>query len=392
MVGTGADNRFPTGTTTTSIRCLVRGEDGRVVEVDQLPTARSETGWQWFDVELVTGATDELTELARRLNFDALSIHDAIHEHDLPKVDDFGAHLVAVLHGLAEHAIEIHEIDCFLATGVLLTVRTRPSAALSSLWDGVQNHPELARGGSAELLGRLADVLTRRLLSVVDAFDDQVDELSQRALAADASVIGDVSVIGRQISLVRRSVHPQREMLDVLRRSSSSLIGHAGRRRFSDVFDVAVRASSELDAARAALVATLEIYRGSEARRATEVTKVLTIYAAIMLPLSLIAGIFGMNHSNLPGIRSPWGWPLVAGVMVLVAAVSLGMFIALGWIRRPSGHKAGLTLGRGLVEAARAPVHIAGALYTLSTMPLSTDTRPDDPGSAGKVETEPTDR
>lgn len=73
------------------------------------------------------------------------------------------------------------------------------------------------------------------------------------------------------------------------------MINDAARRRFSDVFDVAIRTGHGLDTARSALSETLDAYRGAEARRATEVNRVLTIYAAIMLPLSLVAGFFGMN-------------------------------------------------------------------------------------------------
>ncbi len=186
-------------------------------------------------------------------------------------------------------------------------------------------------------------------------------------------------------------MHPQREALDVLRKSDSPLLGASGRRWLSDAFDVAVRAAVELDGARAALAETLDAYRGAEAREATNVTKVLTVYAAIMLPLSLVAGFFGMNFTNLPGIAARSGWVIVTIGMVTVAVLSLGIFVALEWIRRPSGRQAGVALGRGLIEAAKAPVHIGGALYEVSAMPLRTisgrrrspkgTNRPDEAGS-----------
>ena len=128
------------------------------------------------------------------------------------------------------------------------------------------------------------------------------------------------------------------------------MITDSAQRRFSDVFDVAPRAAAGLDAARTALAETLDAYSGAEARQATEVTKVLTVYAAVMLPLSLIAGFFGMNHSNIPTFQSRWGWVVVAGITIPVAAVSIGVFVSEGWVRRPSGRRAGATLGRGLLE------------------------------------------
>ena len=96
----------------------------------------------------------------------------------------------------------------------------------------------------------------------------------------------------------------------------------------------------------------------------------LTVYAAIMLPLSLIAGIFGMNFVNLPWLQRSWGWVAVAATMIVIAVVSLGVFVSLGWIRRPSSKRAGQVLGRGLLEATRAPVQIVGAVVEASAMPL----------------------
>ncbi len=136
---------------------------------------------------------------------------------------------------------------------------------------------------------------------------------------------------------------------------------------------MASRTASGLDAARAALSETLDAYRGAEARQATEVTKVLTVYAAVMLPLSLIAGFFGMNHTNLPDDRLRVG--VVGGRRTDDAGRG-------GVDRRVRDRRVGATTIRadergrrwvaGLLEAARAPVQVAGAVYEISSLPLRT--------------------
>src|SRR5690606_9036020 len=131
--------------------------------------------------------------------------------------------------------------------------------------------------------------------TVVDACEDSVEELTTKALTTHPHLVGDLTALRRDLARVRRAVLPQREMLDLLRRTESELVSDSGRRRFSDVFDVAERVAHGLDAARSVLSETLEAYRGAEAKHATEVSKVLTVYAAVMLPLSLVAGFFGMN-------------------------------------------------------------------------------------------------
>ena len=326
--------------------------------------------WVWMDMVVEGGDTDELLAIATGLQLDAVSVRDAVDDVDLPKVDDFGHHLLVVFHGLRDDRVETYEVDCFITDRYLVTVHDAPSPAIDALWARLVQSPELAAGTVDELVARLADVLTRRLLSVLDAFDDEVDHLISAALAADPELLVNWMAIRTDVATVRRVVHPQREALDVLRHSSSPLVTDAGRRRFADVFDVAARTAAGLDAARGALAEILDAYRGAEARQATDVTKVLTIYAAIMLPLSLVAGFFGMNFTNLPGIRNDSGWVMVTVAMFAIAALSLGVFVALGWMRRPSGIEAGAALGRGLSEAARVPAQIVGAAYEISTTPL----------------------
>lgn len=326
--------------------------------------------WSWIDLEVDDPVETELSDIATRLELDPLAIRDAVDEYDLPKVDDFGHNLLVVLHGLRDDVVDTYEVDCFLTADSLVTVHSPGAPALDALWDQAQHSPQLASGGPDQLLARLADVLTRRLLAVMDLFDDRSEDLIGLALAADPGLLGELTAIRTDVSTIRRVVHPQRETLDLLRQDTTPLISSSARRRFSDVFDVANRAVQGLDNARAVLAETLDAYRGAEARRATDVTKVLTIYAAIMLPLSLVTGFFGMNFSNLPGISSESGWIVVTVAMIVIATVSLGIFISAGWIKRPSGRQAGRTVGLGLIEAARAPVHVGGAVYEITTMPL----------------------
>ncbi len=351
------------------IRALHFGVDECAVAVEP-PRTPPATGWVWIDVTAGPDDADELAVLAEELGLDALAVRDTVQDVDLPKVDDFGSSVHVVLHALGKERIETFELGCFLSEGCLVTIHDQRSPSIDALWDGARRRPELAGGGTDEALARLADVATRRLVLVLDVFEDRNEELIELALRADAGFLAEITAVRADLAALRRSVHPQREALDVLRRSTSPLVSGSGRRRFSDVFDTASRASQGVDGARTALAETLDAYRGAEARKATDVTKVLTVYAAIMLPLTLIVGYFGMNFADLPLLDSRAGWIAVTALMALVAVVSLGVFVALGWTRRPSGRTAGALLGRGLVEATRAPVQLVGAVFEISTMPL----------------------
>jgi len=362
-------------------------EPGRCADAVEPSAGLPDAGWVWIDITAGRDDHDELADLAEQLGLDTLAVRDTVEDIDLPKVDDFGTFMLVVLHALSEDRIETYELDCFLSERRLVTIHEQRSPSVDVLWDGVLDRPELASGGPDEALARLADVATRRLVCVLDVFDDRNDELIERALTADADFLMEITAVRADLAELRRAVHPQREALDILRHSISSLISDGGRRRFSDVFDTASRAAQGVDGARTALAETLDAYRGAEARQATEVTKVLTVYAAIMLPLSLVAGFFGMNFVDLPLLASPTGWLIVTGFMAFIAFLSLGVFVSLGWTRRTSGRSAGAILGRGLVEAARTPAQLVGAVFEISTMPMRSVA-----GSVtGALRTKPTD-
>jgi magnesium transporter len=328
----------------------------------------------WIDVMAGEEDLPTLIELARRAGLDLLAVRDAVLDFDMPKVDDFGSHMLIVLHAINARSVSTYEIDTFLTARHLITIRSTVSEPIDALWAQAQTRSDIGRLRIDELATVLADLTTRSLLAVLEAFDNRVEELNSKALGADATLLEDLTAVRTDLTGVRRVVHPLRETLDVLRHSSSELVTESGRRRFSDVFDVASRLADGLDEARAALAETLDAYRGAEARQATEVSKVLTVYAAIMLPLSLIAGFFGMNFTNLPWTQQSWGWVLVTAIMLIVAVVSLGMFISLGWVRRPSGRRAGRAIGQGLLEATKTPVHIVGAVFEMSAMPIRATT------------------
>lgn len=333
-------------------------------------------GWHWIDALTSVGDAEEFYRSIPGLDrLDELALNGALHEVDLPKFDDFGDHVLIVLHGLDRDDVEICEIDCFVSAGRLLTVHSEESAALDAVLEELRSGRAVLPAAPMDLVASIADVVSRRHMRVVDLFDERADELMIRALEADTRVLADVAAIRGDLSEIRRSILPQRETIDELRHTKSALMTDAARRRFADAFDVTMRTTAGLDSARTALSETMDAYRGSEARRATDVSRVLTIYAAIMLPLSLVVGFFGMNHQNLPLIRSQWGWLAASGIMVAITAVSLGIFASVGWISMPSSRRAAAKVGRGLTDAVIAPVHAVGSLLTVTSRPLRSQRR-----------------
>ncbi|GEM_PF-596367 len=362
---------FP-GTSGTSFDAVRSGDvAGSGLENRQTTCSPETDSWAWVDIE-IGEESEAVLALGERLGFDPLTVRDAVDDLDYPKVDDFGDHLFVVLHGLIEEKGQVAtvELDCFLRSGVLVTMHYGSLAGVDWLWDAVQQSADLCAGGSDALLARLADTVCRRFVPMVEELDRRVDELADLALVAEPSVLADLVAVRGDVAIMRRAMQPQREVFDELRRSPMLLLDPDAIRRFSDVFDLADRIVRSLDSSRFMLSETLESYRSAAAQQMTEVTKVLALYATIMMPLTLIVGFFGMNHENLPSLHTSWGWIAVTASMTVVTGFSVGMFIRIGWMRALPLRSATTTVGRGLASTLKAPIVVAGALYTAASRPL----------------------
>ena len=319
-------------------------------------SAASGADWVWIDADASNSA--ELVELGEQLGLDRLAMFDAVSDVDLSKVDDFGEHLLIVLHGLSEDStdeIRTYELDMFLTTDVLITVRSGTSRTIDHLWQDIRHNHELSDAGPDVLAARISSAIMKRWASIVTSFDEQLDDLIERAFEADKTVLRDVTFLRTELSTIRRTLRPQLETLAELRTTSSPLIGQRSQRRYADAFDTSTRIEHAIEGVRAELLAALDAYRGAEARTATEISRVLTIYAAILLPLSFIVGFFGMNVPNLPGSETPSAWLWIVAAMVLITAISLSIFAKAGWIRLRSPARPS-TFARRTLELARRPV------------------------------------
>ncbi len=339
-------------------RILVRGQGESSLRAQQYEDleAHLEAGaFVWLDI--AQRDPDELDELGERFGFDPAAIEDVLDVEQLPKFDSYGDHLFVVLHALttAEDRLDTHEVDCFLQPNLLVTVRTERIAGLEWLWNAVQAHPHMAEHGSDELFAQLAEVIGRRYIEVIDAVETRADALADDALSAEPNVLAEVQLLKREEATIRRVLRPQRLVIGALRSNTAGFFTGDSLKLLTDAYDVHNLVVESLESTRGLLTDTLDTYRGAAAERQAHAATMLTVYAAILLPLTLITGWYGMNVSNLPGSQAKWGWLIVTGLMMLFAVVSWLIFVKVGMIRKPR-MVTSTRLVSGLAEVARAPV------------------------------------
>lgn len=313
---------------------LAHHDGDRLTEVaftglDDLPTA----GWLWLDVQ--TEDPDEILDIGTALGFDPLSIDDVVTDM-LPKLDVFDDYSYLVCHGLrfTDGRIGTIEFDLFIRDRMLVTFRPAELHGIS--W--VREHLEslTAIDSPAALAARILEVGSRRFPNLIDALEERIEDLEDRAMLADNAVIGAAQALRRDVIVLRRVFGPQRDVIQRL--AVDPVLDPQSRRAFADVFDHHFRFVESLDAARALISSIQETHRGAIAARTNEVMKVLTVFSAIMLPLTLVAGIWGMNV-ELPIATSTGAFAIVVGGMAVLA---VGLWLYFAW----RGFVGGIRLSR----------------------------------------------
>jgi magnesium transporter len=333
------------------------------VEIDstELRSVRSGGGWVWLDV---VGADEaEVEDICGRFNFDMLSVEDVVAAIAYPKVDYYEDHTFVVLHGVADDSTRFRtvEYDAFVGPNYLVVFRQEELPGFEWIRENVARPGHMAWMGPDRLFALLAEAGASRFNVLVDALEERVEELDRRALVGDPGVIGEIHALRRDALMLRRVLVPQLGTIRRLARDKSPTLGDRARMRLTSVQDQYDRATDSLATSGALLGAVLETYRATVVERANEVMKVLTVFAAIVLPLSLIAGIYGMNFARMPELDWRWGYFGVLGVMATVAVSLWAYFAKRGFIGGPKIGRIPKALGLG----------IAGLVH-LTTQPLGT--------------------
>lgn len=339
-------------------RLLHQAEPGQppvAVAWKDLDSALAGQGWVWLDLERPTAET--VRELADRFGWDALTVEDVLDDAPLSKFADYDDHVFVVLHALRRDVARVStaELDAYLSARLLVTIRHDRIPEIDALWTSMAGQTRIS--GPDTLLARVADAVCGGYLPVVGGLDDRIDMLEEQAIKAQPVVVPAVQALRHDLTILRRYLAPQREVLLALaREGASAQIQRRARQRFADVYEQVHRAVESLDGSRAVLAFIHETYRSAVAEDMNRVMKVLTVFSAILFPLTLIAGIYGMNFANMPELQWPLGYFYVLGAMAAVAVALWIWFVRAGFIGGPRLRDLPKAVGLGLLSVATLPV------------------------------------
>ncbi len=318
-------------------------EDAALANVLAEPPPGTKPAVIWVD--LAEPTPEDYAWLSRHFHFHQLAIEDCQHGVQRPKVEEYDDYLFFVFHAITglgggederrDEDLDFIELDGFLGERYLVTVHTEPFPLLDQFRARILSNPALLARGADDLFHAILDAAVDLYFPLLDLLDDRLDRLEEELFSgATARTLEEIFGLKKLILRLRRFANPQRDTLSLFVHHEYAVVDERTRYYLRDVFDHLNRINDTLDAYRDLIAGAADTYISLVSQRTNDAVKVLSIFATIMLPLGLIAGLYGTNFRNLPGAGAEYGFLIMLGGMVLMSLVLLGIFWRRGWFRR----------------------------------------------------------
>jgi magnesium transporter len=321
---------------------LYRNNSGRVEKgfsAKDLPDLlKDENNVIWVDME--HPHKEEEIVLSDVFDFHPLTIEDARETRNQPKVEVFPDYLFFIVHGVrpgetASGNFTTKELDGYLGKNYVVTYHHESFHSINNVKRQITSSPFICQRGASYLLNRILDELVDLYMPVIDDYDHSINEMEERIFRlkkGSNEMLGEIMNLRRSVARLRRISSKQLDVLYKFAHGDFPFIEEEDLPFYRDVYDHLQRISDLSEGYRDLVGGLMDIHFNVIATRTNDVMKVLAVFSAIMLPLSLIAGIYGMNFDNMPELKTPYGYFFTLGLMLIVG---LGLFIYFwrrGWV------------------------------------------------------------
>ncbi len=306
---------------------------------------RIEEAFTYSDTEPVTWINmnglnhiEAIETIGEQYKLHPLILEDIANTQQRPKIDEYENYLFVVLKMLyfdKEENLSIEHISFVLGRNYVISFQE----ADGDVFDGVRNRIRTGKGrlrtsGADYLLYALMDAVVDNYFNLIEAMGDKIEELEDDLFEEKPNddITYDIQSLKKEILKIRRAVFPLREVVNRIEKSDHPLIVEKTQFYLRDLYDHIVQVSENIEIYRDMIWGLMDMYMTTISNKMNEVMKVLTIMASIFIPLTFLAGIYGMNFENMPELKSKYGYYVLWAVMVMVFFGLLYYFKRKKWL------------------------------------------------------------
>lgn len=290
----------------------------------------------WWD--LFALSSDDQLILSEKFKFHPLAIEDCISDVHYPKVDYYETYLYLVMHGVDIDLSQAEgfgpkELDVFLSKDYLVTYHEKEFRSISEVKRRVLEKVPLFEFGLDFVLYSILDVMVIHYIPVLENIEGELETYEEKIFEdPKPEILRHILDLKRAVMRLKRTVFPQREVINHLARNEYEFVQKRTQAYFRDIYDHLYRMSEMTESFRDMSTAMVEAYLSTVSNRMNEIMKVLTTITTIFMPLTVITGIYGMNFEYFPELKWRYGYFAVLGVMLVVVVLLLSYFRKRRWL------------------------------------------------------------
>jgi magnesium transporter len=293
----------------------------------------------WMDIQGL-GSEEVLKQVGEIFKLHPLLLEDVVNVPQRAKVEDYNDHVMVIAHRVRpnpeEDGFESEQVSFVIGKQYLLTFQ---EGDITDCFDPVRdrirtNQGKVCNWGADYLFYLLIDMLIDEYFPLLEDYEERIEALEDTIIRnPSGELMEEIYHIRRELLALRRLIWPLRHVMNVLLRdATSTVVASDVRIYFRDCYDHIIQVLDIIEAYRELAASLMEVYMTSMSNKMNEVMKFLTVISTIFIPLTFIAGVYGMNFKYMPELDSRWGYFLTWGVMLLIAAGSLLFFWRRGWL------------------------------------------------------------
>ncbi|MGK7947012.1 MAG: magnesium/cobalt transporter CorA [Microcystaceae cyanobacterium] len=300
----------------------------------------------WMDIQGL-GSETILKQVGEIFKLHPLLLEDVVNTPQRPKVEDYNQQLVIIAQMVRanpdEMGFESEQVGFVLGENYLLTFQEDEEDCFDTVRDRIKaNQGRVRQKGSDYLLYLLLDALIDHYFPVLEDYGDRIEHLEDKLVSRPHDkYLQEIYAVRRELLSLRRAIWPLRNVTDLLIRGHYPIISDEVRFYFRDCYDHVIQLLDIVETYRELASSLMDVYLSSMSNRMNEVMQFLTVISTIFIPLTFIAGVYGMNFDNMPELHWRWGYALCLFVMGVVAGCLLYFFWRQGWFQHfyPLNHK-----------------------------------------------------
>ncbi|MCC6356673.1 MAG: magnesium/cobalt transporter CorA [Verrucomicrobiae bacterium] len=311
-------------------------EERALDTIDDALPSRDGARVRWINVAGL-GDADLLRRLGERFGLHPLALEDVLHVGQRPKLEAYSDHLFMVtwmMYFDDDRQLVFEQVSMFLGKGFLITVLEDPGDVFEPVRERLRHGRGFARSRGHDYLAyALLDAVVDQVFPVLESLGESLEQLEDELLERPTrGCLLELHDLKRTLLQLRRTAWPQRDLLNALSRDDTGLIDRGTHVFLRDCYDHAIRSLEMIEGYRELTAGLNDLYLSSVSHRTNEIIRVLTVVTTIFIPLTFIAGVYGMNFDIMPELRQPWGYFACVGLMATIAGGLLVVFRKKGWI------------------------------------------------------------